>query len=44
MSIEWCGFAPWNVGGTANRPTLYQYIGDPDSWDLYVLRRTDGRP
>ncbi|PVC99095.1 hypothetical protein [Streptomyces sp. CS014] len=44
MSIEWCGFAPWNVGGTDSRPTLYQYIGDPDSWDLYVLRRAGGSP
>lgn len=24
------------------RPTLYQYIGDPDSWDLYKLTRSTG--
>ncbi|MCQ1577354.1 hypothetical protein [Streptomyces parvus] len=41
LTIDSCGFDVWNVGGTATRPTLYQYIGDPDSWDLYVLRRTD---
>ncbi|MGW8981325.1 hypothetical protein ACWGQ9_01535 [Streptomyces parvus] len=44
LTIDSCGFDVWNVGGTASRPTLYQYIGDPDSWDLYVLRRTDGGP
>ncbi|MGW3212159.1 hypothetical protein ACWDBC_07880 [Streptomyces parvus] len=44
LTIDSCGFDVWNVGGTASRPTLYQYIGDPDSWDLYVLRRTDGSP
>ncbi|MEU2998191.1 hypothetical protein ABZ684_11515 [Streptomyces sp. NPDC006995] len=43
-TVDACGFAPWSVGGTEDRPTLYQYIGDPDSWDLYVLRRADDGP
>ncbi|UCA53795.1 hypothetical protein LEL86_32940 [Streptomyces sp. WA6-1-16] len=41
LALDSCDFDVWNVGGTASRPTLYQYIGDPDSGDLYVLRRTD---
>ncbi|MFG3391722.1 hypothetical protein [Streptomyces parvus] len=40
LALDSCDFDVWNVGGTASRPTLYQYIGDPDSGDLYVLRRT----
>ncbi|ROV67122.1 hypothetical protein [Streptomyces globisporus] len=44
VTVDPCGFDLWYVGGTASRPTLYQYIGDPDSWDLYVLTRTDGGP
>jgi len=28
----------WYVLGTAERPKLYAYLGDPDSGDLYVLR------
>ncbi|MGW9498624.1 hypothetical protein ACWG5P_30350 [Streptomyces prasinus] len=27
----------WYVLGTAERPKLYAYLGDPDSWDPYVL-------
>ncbi|GGP81541.1 hypothetical protein [Streptomyces sindenensis] len=44
ITVDSCGFDAWNVGGTASRPTLYQYIGDPDSGDLYALTRTDGGP
>jgi hypothetical protein len=33
---EW---GAWYVLGTAGRPKLYYYIGDPDSWDLYVLTK-----
>ncbi|MGW4835542.1 hypothetical protein [Streptomyces globisporus] len=44
ITVGSCGSDVWYVGGTEGRPTLYQYIGDPDSWDLYVLRRTDGGP
>jgi hypothetical protein len=43
VSIASCAFGSWNIGGTESRPTLYQYIGDPDSWDLYKLTRTSGR-
>ncbi|MEV6550915.1 hypothetical protein AB0M57_19715 [Streptomyces sp. NPDC051597] len=39
VSVQDCQWLPWNVGGTQERPTLYQYIGDPDSWDLYKLRK-----
>lgn len=31
----------WYVLGTEERPKLYAYRGDPDSWDLYILRRQD---
>ncbi len=44
ITVDSCMYGTWNVGGTETRPTLYQYIGDPDSWDLYELRRTDGGP
>ncbi|MFF3528657.1 hypothetical protein ACFYX5_18505 [Streptomyces rubiginosohelvolus] len=44
ITVDSCGFDVWYVGGTESRPTLYQYIGDPDSWDLYELRRTGGGP
>ncbi|MFD4001035.1 hypothetical protein [Streptomyces rubiginosohelvolus] len=44
ITVGSCTYGTWNVGGTESRPTLYQYIGDPDSWDLYELRRTDGGP
>ncbi|MFE6771914.1 hypothetical protein ACFVFD_23365 [Streptomyces fimicarius] len=42
VSFEACSYATWNIGGTESRPTLYQYIGDPDSWDLYKLTRSTG--
>ncbi|MFE6913219.1 hypothetical protein [Streptomyces rubiginosohelvolus] len=44
LTVDSCSFDVWYVGGTESRPTLYQYIGDPDSWDLYELRRTGGGP
>ncbi|MET8843576.1 hypothetical protein ABZW67_26205 [Streptomyces rubiginosohelvolus] len=44
VRVDSCTYGTWDVGGTESRPTLYQYIGDPDSWDLYELRRTDGGP
>ncbi|MFL4909268.1 hypothetical protein ACJ6WF_40275 [Streptomyces sp. MMS24-I2-30] len=40
LSFDGCSMADWNVGGTPDRPTLYVYIGDPDSWNLYTLTRT----
>ncbi|MEU4178269.1 hypothetical protein [Streptomyces sp. NPDC026589] len=42
IHVDPCRFGYWNVGGTESRPTLYQYIGDPDSGDLYELTRTSG--
>lgn len=29
----------WSIYGTREHPKLYVFIGDPDSWDLYTLRR-----
>ncbi|MFJ5050043.1 hypothetical protein [Streptomyces sp. NPDC088719] len=40
VTVDSCVFDYWNVGGTDSRPALYQYIGDPDSGDLYRLTRT----
>ncbi|MFH9265995.1 hypothetical protein ACH4KN_17315 [Streptomyces sp. NPDC017546] len=42
VTIDACTFDYWNVGGTESRPVLYQYIGDPDSGDLYELTRAPG--
>lgn len=42
VMVASCTFGQWNVGGTESRPTLYQYIGDPDSWDLYELTKANG--
>lgn len=42
VTVDQCTFDYWNVGGTESRPALYQYIGDPDSGDLYRLTRTSG--
>ncbi|MFE2291292.1 hypothetical protein [Streptomyces sp. NPDC059452] len=42
VHVEACPFAPWTVGGTASRLTLYQYVGDPDAGEVYELRRTGG--
>lgn len=39
VTVDTCASAEWSVGGTESRPTLYQYIGDPDSWDLYKLTK-----
>lgn len=39
VTVDACLVDHWYVGGTEGRPTLYQYIGDPDSWDLYELTR-----
>ncbi|MFE6888209.1 hypothetical protein [Streptomyces sp. NPDC057694] len=39
VDLPECEWAPWNVGGTQEQTTLYHYVGDPDSWDLYKLRR-----
>ncbi|MFI1472102.1 hypothetical protein [Streptomyces wuyuanensis] len=42
VSFDGCSMDDWNVGGTPEHPTLYVYIGDPDSWDLYTLTRNTG--
>lgn len=41
VSIPECPMDLWEVLGTPGHPKLYVYVGDPDSWDLYVLRRRD---
>ncbi|MEE1755761.1 hypothetical protein [Streptomyces sp. SP18CS02] len=38
VSVEGCE-ADWIVGGESERPKLYVYIGDPDSWNLYELTK-----
>ncbi|MGW1869805.1 hypothetical protein ACWCPS_30135 [Streptomyces mauvecolor] len=42
VNVGDCSWEAWNVGGTKARVTLYHYIGDPDSWDLYELRKAPG--
>ncbi|MER5432672.1 hypothetical protein [Streptomyces sp. NPDC002588] len=32
----------WAVGGTGHAPELFVFVGDPDSGDLRILRRTAG--
>ncbi|WP_327177958.1 hypothetical protein OG599_23560 [Streptomyces sp. NBC_01335] len=42
VTVPECGWGdddPWEVGGDEGRVTVYQYIGDPDSWNLYTLTR-----
>ncbi|MEU8760102.1 hypothetical protein [Streptomyces sp. NPDC048659] len=29
----------WNTYGSAAHPKLYVFMGDPDTWDIYTLRR-----
>ncbi|MFI6897115.1 hypothetical protein ACIBM4_23710 [Streptomyces sp. NPDC050256] len=41
VSIDACPMDAWSVLGTPERPKLYVFIGDPDSGDLYILRRED---
>ncbi|MBW3705597.1 hypothetical protein DTB58_16175 [Streptomyces griseus] len=44
IDVPPCTFGYWNIGGRDGRPTLYQYVGDPDSGDLYELTKTSGGP
>jgi hypothetical protein len=44
VDLRECSDEPWYVGGTPERPTLYRFIGDPDSGDLYVLRKAPAGP
>lgn len=41
VSVAGCSLDTWKVFGTPEHPKLFVFIGDPDSWDLYVLRRRD---
>lgn len=37
--IAGCSGSDWHVGGTEDEPTLYYWIGDPDSLNQYTLHR-----
>lgn len=39
VTVVGCDREAWEVLGTPAHPKLYVYIGDPDAWDLYTLRR-----
>ncbi|MYS12065.1 hypothetical protein GTW71_37845 [Streptomyces sp. SID6041] len=41
VSIDACPVATdsWSLYGTHESPKLFTFIGDPDSWELYTLRR-----
>ncbi|MFE3073893.1 hypothetical protein [Streptomyces sp. NPDC059247] len=39
ITIGSCPMDSWNVYGTLEHPKLYVFTGDPDSADLYTLRR-----
>ncbi|MFD8821784.1 hypothetical protein ACFV1C_05365 [Streptomyces sp. NPDC059605] len=41
VSFDDCSMDTWKVFGSSEHPKLFVYIGDPDSWDLYILRRRD---
>ncbi|MFE3947434.1 hypothetical protein ACFXPV_37100 [Streptomyces sp. NPDC059118] len=36
--IDDCSMDTWHVFGTPEHPKLFVYIGDPGSWDLYILQ------
>ncbi|MEV7106797.1 hypothetical protein [Streptomyces atroolivaceus] len=36
-----CVLDTWTVGGTAERPELYELVGDPDAGDVRILVRQD---
>ncbi|MEV8104195.1 hypothetical protein [Streptomyces sp. NPDC088135] len=38
VSIDDCSMDTWHVFGTPEHPKLFVYVGDPDSWDLYILQ------
>ncbi|MER7728094.1 hypothetical protein [Streptomyces sp. NPDC096323] len=38
------GSRTWEVYGSSEHPKLFVFIGDPDSWDLYALRRRGVSP
>ncbi|MCX5521291.1 hypothetical protein OG342_00005 [Streptomyces bobili] len=39
VSVDDCRLDTREVLGTSEHPKLFVYIGDPDSWDLYILQR-----
>jgi hypothetical protein len=39
VTIGGCDEIAWEVLGTRSRPKLFLFLGDPDEWDLYTLRR-----
>ncbi len=41
VSLDTCpvDMDSWSVYGTPEHPKLYVFISDPDSWELYTLRR-----
>ncbi|MFF3788283.1 hypothetical protein [Streptomyces sp. NPDC001933] len=39
VSLDDCPMDTWEVFGSPEHPKLFVYIGDPDSWDLYILQR-----
>nr|WSW66256.1 hypothetical protein OG461_08695 [Streptomyces sp. NBC_00995] len=41
VSIDQCPMDVWSVLGTPEHPKLYVFIGDPDSADLYTVRRQE---
>ncbi|MFJ2590229.1 hypothetical protein [Streptomyces sp. NPDC087538] len=41
VSLNDCPMDTWEVFGSPEHPKLFVYIGDPDSWDLYILQRRD---
>ncbi|MGV9342272.1 hypothetical protein [Streptomyces sp. NPDC003688] len=41
VSVDGCPMDAWAVFGTIGHPKLFVCIGDPDSWDLYVLQRRE---
>ncbi|CAL9295256.1 hypothetical protein SUDANB25_02463 [Streptomyces sp. SudanB25_2051] len=41
LRIPDCGDLEWEALGTPEQPRLYYFIGDPDAWNLYELRRAD---
>ncbi|MEE1743175.1 hypothetical protein [Streptomyces sp. JV184] len=38
VSIDDCSMDTWHVFGTPEHPKLFVHVGDPDSWDLYILQ------
>ncbi|MFG2329541.1 hypothetical protein ACGFMM_07940 [Streptomyces sp. NPDC048604] len=39
VTVSGCDLETWEFFGTEEHPKLFVYIGDPDSWNLYILER-----